>query len=85
MATLNLIIASTGEVFEIHGLDLSTHTPQDILDQSAEIGLLTPPAGGHWTLLNDSVPISDPSKTFELLSIKDGDKLFITVKAGMCC
>ncbi|MFQ5752208.1 MAG: hypothetical protein ACE5HI_09450 [bacterium] len=78
MATLNLIVSSTGEEFSVPDIDFSEVTPKDILT-SDDLGLPEPPAGQKWQLLKGS-QVVDENTTLSQLGFEDGEKAQIMAK-----
>ncbi|VDH04159.1 hypothetical protein [Bergeyella zoohelcum] len=78
MATLNLINSTTGEEYEVPGIEFAEVTPKDILG-SEDLGLPAPPAGQKWNLLRGS-QVVDENTTLEKLGFQDGDKAQIMAK-----
>jgi len=78
MATLNLILSTTGEEFGVPDINFSDVTPKDILS-SDDLGLPAAPAGQKWQLLKSS-QVVDENTTLDKLGFQDGDKAQIMAK-----
>jgi len=78
MATLTLVLASTGEEFDAD-VDFSKVTPRQILNNK-DLGLPIPETQKEWHLVKGS-QVVDSDTTLEKLGFKDGDKAEIVAKA----
>jgi hypothetical protein len=80
MATLNLVILTTGESFEAQDIDFEEVTPREILN-SEVLGLPVAQDGQKWQLLKGSLVV-DQEKTLAQIGFKDGDEAYITAKVN---
>jgi hypothetical protein len=78
MATLDLIIQSTGEQFTLVDVDFSVVTPRDIL-MEFENSEFFPERGSEWCLLKGSIVV-DTNTSLESLGFKDGDKAKLIIR-----
>ena len=77
MASIKLVLASTGEDFQVNDLDMESVTNTELLNEAVANGVF-PPAGTSmkYALVGkDGKPISEETKTLAEIGYKDGDNI----------